>query len=204
MMFHRIDDELYLKRLTSLEFNYNAEEYDKSTDRQGWFIDHYKEIVGKECVGPPLENGVFAKIKDAVRLYHFPNPRLIHAVFDSKADLNGRNMLQVARVAGLEFRFGVRVTEVIDEKILNSDNEMEESWGYSYRTLKGHFEIGQITFKITKNYKSGEIFFAINAYSKPSYIPNIFYRWGFRLFGRMLQRYFVSDSFRRIKELAQS
>ncbi|MBC7457039.1 MAG: DUF1990 domain-containing protein [Bdellovibrionaceae bacterium] len=193
-----------IQKLSSLEYNYDDKMYHDSKDKIGWFVDHYEATLAVEPPGLPIKNGPFEVTQDAIKLYRFPNPKLIHAIFDPEQELSGRNMLMFARFAGFTFTFGVRVTAVNDEVRKNTQGDEIKFWGYSYRTLKGHFEIGEIRFEVNKNLKTGEIGFMIDAYSKPDHIPNIFYRVGFKLFGRILQKYFASSSIQRLQRISQT
>lgn len=194
--------EKQIQRLAALDFNYDEKMYHASKDKSGWHLDRYSAILATEPAGEPLPDGAFAAAKKAIQLYQFPDPRLISAVFDPAAALSGRNMLMFAKFAGFTFNFGVRVTSVVDEVRKNDSGDRLRVWGYSYRTLKGHFEIGEINFEISKNLRSGEITFEINAYSKPDRIPNFFYRTGFRIFSRPLQKYFAKSSIARLQAIA--
>ncbi len=192
-----------IKLLESLEFNYDDKTYHDSVDKLGWFVDKYDAILAVEPQGPPLVNGPFEVVKDAIGRYQFPDPDLIRAWFDPNIELAKRNMLMQAQFIGFKFYFGVRVTSVIDEEVPSAGGT-EKRWGYSYRTLKGHFEIGEIRFIVSKNLTSGEVTFHVDAYSKPDRIPNLFYRVGFKIFGRSLQNYFARSSIERLKAIAQA
>jgi len=191
-----------LRRLAGLNFNFDVQDYEKSTDKMGWKVDRHHALIATEAPGEPVAGGVFERCKSALNSYEFPDPRLITGIFDPRSDLGGRNMLLRARFLGFTFFFGVRVTSVVDEIRFGEHGEPLRVWGYSYRTLKGHFEIGEILFEIAKNLENGQVTFEINAYSKPDRIPNFFYRAGFRLFGRSLQKYFARSSIRRLRRLA--
>jgi hypothetical protein len=193
-----------IKKLASLDYNYDDKMYHATKDKQGWHIDRYQAKLAMEPPGDPIAGGAFQTAKNAIQLYQFPDPRLIYAVFDPDAPLPGRNMLMFAKFAGFTFNFGVRVTNVVDETRKNGAGEPVIVWGYSYRTLKGHFEIGEIRFEVSKNVITGEIGFEINAYSKPSRIPNFFYRLGFLVFSRPLQKYFARSSIRRLQQLTSA
>ncbi|UYL07701.1 DUF1990 domain-containing protein [Bdellovibrio sp. SKB1291214] len=190
-----------IKNISSLDYNYDVTTYHTKKDKRGWKIDRYHAVVGKEAPGAPVSEGPYERVRLAVELYHFPNPRLIRAVFDPHDELLGRNMYMIAHFMGMTFNFGVRVTRVIDE-IKTINNTQMKMWGYSYRTLKGHFEVGEITFVVSKNLNTGIIDFSINAYSTPDKIDNLFYQTGFRVFGRPLQKHFAYSSIRRLKRIA--
>ena len=190
-----------ISQIATLDYNYDEQTYHASKDKQGWKIDKYHALLGTELPGLPLEQGPFARVKEAVLQYHFPDPDLISAVFDPSQPLLGRNMYMIAHFLGMTFNFGVRVTSVVDEVRKNEVGADLRVWGYSYRTLKGHFEVGEIAFLVTKNLSTGEIFFNIDAYSTPEKISNWFYRTGFRVFGRSLQKYFANSAVRRLRAL---
>lgn len=191
-----------IKNLALLDYNYDEKVYHAAKDKQGWYIDRYQANIASEKPGAPVKDGPFELVKNAIRLYQFPNPKLITAVFDPEAQLSGRNMLLFAKFGGFTFNFGVRVTAVVDEVRKNDSGEDLQVWGYAYRTLKGHFEIGEIRFEVSKNLNTGQVTFEINAYSKPDRIQNFFFRTGFRIFSRPLQKYFADSSIRRLQLLA--
>ncbi|WP_201783247.1 DUF1990 family protein [Hymenobacter sp. AT01-02] len=97
------------------------------------------------------------------------------------------------------FWFGVRIGGVTDEVQALFSGQQEQVWGYNYRTLEGHFERGQIDFTVHKNLTTGRIRFHIHAFSQTGRISNPFYWIGFRLFGRMLQRKFSTESMKRLR-----
>jgi len=191
-----------LSALDSLDYNYDEKIYHAAKDKSGWNIDHYRAQLASEAPGAPVPEGPFENVKKAIQLYKFPDPNLIRAVFEPAKELSGRNMLLIAKFAGLTFYFGVRVVAVIDEVRKNKDGDNLQVWGYSYRTLKGHFEIGEIRFEVSKNIKTGLVSVEISAYSKPDRIQNPFYRASFRVFSRPLQKYFANSSIHRLQEIA--
>ena len=200
------DWETYKARLSALDaldYNYDEKVYHAAKDKSGWKIDHYHAQLATEAPGRSVPDGPFEHVKNAIQLYKFPDPNLIRAVFEPERELSGRNMLLIAKFAGLSFYFGVRVVAVIDEIRKNEDGDDAQVWGYAYRTLKGHFEIGEIRFEVSKNIRSGVVSFEISAYSKPDRIHNPFYRAGFRVFSRPLQKYFATSSIHRLQEIAR-
>ncbi len=195
--------EKQIQGLSTLGFNYDEKIYHASQDKRGWNVDRYHTSLASEPIGEPVLNGPFEASKSALALYQFSDTRLVQAYFDPELPIEGRNMLLLGKFAGFTFPFGVRVTAVIDEMKTNESGQSIKVWGYSYRTLQGHFEIGEINFLVSKNIETGEVFLDIAAYSKPDRIPNFFYRIGFKLFGRMLQKYFANSSMKRLQEIAK-
>ena len=111
-------------------------------------------------------------------------------------------MLLEARFLWFWFLFGVRITQVTDG-IFETKTGRERQWGYSYATLEGHFERGQITFTVAKNLECGSVSFRITSFSQRGLIRNLFYRFGFWLFGRGLQKRFVRESLSRMRRLVE-
>lgn len=197
-------DTRRLEDLAKLPFNFDAKTVKLSENQLGWKIDKHRAKIAQEIHGPPVPGGPFSKACQAVREYQFPDPHLITGVFSPEADLAGRNMLLKAHFIGMSFYFGVRIVEVFDQKTQSDDGHSIQQWGYAYRTLHGHFEIGEIRFIVSKDLTTGEVFFEIHSYSKPDRIPNFFYRIGFKIFGRPLQKYFAESSIKRMKILANT
>lgn len=190
-----------IQSLAALEFNYDAAAYERTGEKLGWNIDQHRALLGREAPGAP--GVIFSRAQEAIRNYEFPDPSLITAIFAPEEKLEGRNMLMEAKFLGFTFYFGVRVTAVIDQTAPNEAGHPVASWGYAYRTLKGHFELGEIRFVVCKDLVTGEVEFQIDAYSRPDRIPNPFYRLGFHFFGRPLQRRFARTSIARMQRFAR-
>lgn len=167
------------------------------TTANGWHLDDYQQDLPAEEPGPPAARGSFAAARSVLRNYSFPPPDLITGIFVPDAPLPGRVMALRGRFLLFTFWFGVRVGGVLDEVRSLPDGAQEAVWGYNYRTLEGHFEQGQIEFTVHKQLQTGEVTFKIHAVSKTGHIANPFYRLGFWLFGRGLQRRFARESLRR-------
>ena len=194
-------DEQCSSQLAELEqrgFNYEVESY--SPDDSSWRHDSYVTTVGKESPGPPEDGGLFMTAKKIITEYRFPDPRRVTGEFDPAAPLDGRNMLLNVQFLGVHVQFAVRVVEVIDREVQHEGENCLE-WGYAYRTLDGHWEVGQMTFLLRKNLESGEVLFLIKAYSRPDRIPNPFHRFGFWLMGRRLQTNFARQCLKRLVKL---
>ena len=121
-----------------------------------------------------------------LRSYEFADPRIVRAVYHPDRPLEGRDMLLEVRFWGLKFRFGVRVSGVIDE-LRRVDARDVRVWGWSYATLQGHLETGQMDYEVWKWLDTGAVEFRIHVVSRASRIGNPVLRLGFRLFGRREQ-----------------
>ncbi|KAA9332058.1 DUF1990 domain-containing protein [Hymenobacter busanensis] len=189
-----------LEAFSKAKVNYDLARVDEYTAEAGWRLDDYGTELPAEPPGPPLPDGSWAAAKQVLLNYSFPPPDLITGIFVPDQPLAERVMLLRAQFLGFTFWFGVRIGGVVDETRTTPDGP-EQVWGYNYRTLEGHFEKGEITFTVHKQERTGRVLFRVKAYSQPDRIRNPFYRIGFKLFGRTLQRKFARESLRRLKQL---
>jgi hypothetical protein len=109
-------------------------------------------------------------------------------------------MVLEARFHGLRFRLGVRVGGVTDET-RDVDGRQARVWGWNYRTLRGHLEMGQMDYEVWKWFDSGEVEFRICAFSRAARLPNPIVRLGFRVFGRREQVRFARRACERMASL---
>jgi Domain of unknown function (DUF1990) len=189
-----------LEALGKLKLNLDLDRREEFTEQNGWRLDHYEADLPDETPGEPLENASFKMAQAVLRDYRFPPPDLITGIFVPDTPLEKRVMLLRARFLIFTFYFGVRINGVTDE-LRQTEIGQERVWGYRYATLEGHFERGQIEFLIAKNLLTGTVEFRIAAFSQTGTIRNPFYRLGFSLFGRGLQRRFAQQSLKRMQQL---
>lgn len=109
-------------------------------------------------------------------------------------------MLLEVHFWGLRFRFGVRVGGVIDE-LRRVRGRKVRVWGWSYATLQGHLETGQMDYEVWKWLDTGAVEFRIHVVSRASRIGNPIIRLGFRLFGRREQIRFAKRACARMAGL---
>jgi hypothetical protein len=188
-----------LEALQNVPYNFDLERREEFTAEKGWWHDAYEVDLPPETPGALQQNGSFALAMQVLREYRFPPPDLIVGVFLPETPLEARVMLLEAHFLGLRFRFGVRVSGVTNEQ-----RGQEYLWGYRYATLEGHFERGQIEFLLAKDLHTGRVQFRISAFSQTGTIKNIFYRFGFALFGRGLQKRFARESLSRMQKLVMA
>ncbi len=189
-----------LAEIAALEPTVDVSRRDEYLTEAGWNVDAREIALLDESPGDPESHGAFAVACEVLRAYRFTPRRLIHGVFDPEAPLLERPMLLHARFLWMRFELGVRVSRVLDET-RNRDGVTERVWGYSYRTLAGHLERGEITFEVAKRRNTGEVMFRIHSYSQTDHIDNWFYRFGFWLVGRRLQRRFAEESLTNMREI---
>jgi len=194
----------YFERYRAAKLNFDLDKREDYTEKYGWRIDKYAVDLPKETCGAPQTRGSFELAKEVLRNYEFPDPSLISGLFVPDEPLEERLMVLRAHFFMFTFFFGVKIGAVVDEKRTDEKRGEAQVWGYSYRTLEGHFEMGEITFEIWKYLASGAVEFRIHAYSKRTLIQNPFYRIGFSLFGRSLQLRFARSAMDRMQKIVIS
>jgi hypothetical protein len=112
-------------------------------------------------------------------------------------------MLLELRFLGLRFDVGVRVGGVHDET-REIGGRPVRVWGWSYRTLQGHLEMGEMDYELWKWLDTGAVEFRIHRFSRPAPIANPVVRLGFRLFGRREQVRFARRACTRLLQLTEA
>ena len=132
--------------------------------------------------------------------YAFADPAIVRAVYDPAAGLANRNMLLQARFGPLRVYVGCRVG-TIDDATRTVDGRPVRQWGWSYGTLEGHLERGQMDYAVWKWLDDGAVEFRIHVVSQRAKAGNPIVRLGFRLVGRGRQRRFARRACERMAEL---
>jgi uncharacterized protein (UPF0548 family) len=192
-----------LEALRDKSFNFDPEQREHFTGANGWKIDDYTQPLPPEPPGPPVPGGSFEVAQRLMRDYAFADPAIVRAIYTEDSPFERRDMLLEGRFYGLKFQLGVRVGGLVDEE-LAVDGRPARRWGWNYRTLQGHLEMGQMDYEVRKWLDSGEVDFRIHAVSRPAHIPNPVIRLGFRLFGRWVQRRFARHACQRMARLTAS
>ncbi len=165
----------------------------------GWNIDDYRQPLPSETPGQPEPGGTWERARELMEDYAFADPRIVRAIYSPDSALEGRDMLLEVRFWGLRFHFGVRAGGVVDE-VQQHGGRPVRVWGWSYRTLQGHLEMGQMDYAVWKWLDDGSVEFRIHVVSRPADIPNRLIRLGFRLFGRGQQIRFAQRACQRMAE----
>lgn len=189
-----------LADLTERELNFAPAEVAGARPGSAWSIDDYCEPLPSEPPGAPVADGSFAIAKQLMRDYAFADPAIVRAVYDPAHELANRNMLLQVRFGPLRFFFGCRVSAVIDEA-RTVDGRPVRVWGWSYGTLEGHVERGQMGWEVWKWLDDGTVQFRIHVVSRRANVRNPIVRLGFRLVGRRRQQRFARRACERIGEL---
>jgi uncharacterized protein (UPF0548 family) len=191
----RLLDDLHEKAV-----NFDVEAQDAFTPDQGWLVDEYEQPLPSEPAGPPVPGGSWEVARRLLRDYEFADPDIVRAVYHPDRPLDERDMLLEARFWGLEFRLGVRVGGVRDETV-EVDGRSVRIWGWNYRTLQGHLEMGQMDFEVWKWLDTGQVEFRTRRFSRHAHVRNPVVRLGLWVFGRREQVRFARRACDRMASL---
>jgi uncharacterized protein (UPF0548 family) len=187
--------------LRNLNFDPTALRHARSKD--GWTITDLCQTLPSEPPGMPVEGGSWDTARALMRGYEFADPSIVRAYYDPAAPLEGRNMLLKLQAIGLFWLFvGVRVGEVYDQTRSTPSGDVRV-WGWNYRTLEGHVEMGQMDWEVWKWPNSGAVEFRVHAVSRPAPIPNPIVRLGFWLLRERERDAFLRSTKRRMRTFTE-
>lgn len=125
--------------------------------------DQYVREVGREPPGPPLEDGAFRLVEAAILRYEIFPPTLVSRVLRRVPVEPGDTVGIVYHAPlGIELCFAARVTE----RFAGPGKHGYRS-GFTYRTLRGHPELGEETFFVEKDDKNGVVRVGMESWSRP-------------------------------------
>ncbi len=189
-----------LAALTDRPLNFDPAELRGASPDAGWNLDDYEQELPSEPPGPPVAGGSFEIAQRLMRDYAFADPAMVHAVYDPAGELAERNMLLQVRFGPLRMFFGCRVGTITDET-RTIDGRPVRVWGWSYGTLAGHVERGQMDYAVWKRLDDGAVEFRIHVVSRRAKVRNPIIRLGFRIVGRSRQQRFARRACERMGEL---
>jgi uncharacterized protein (UPF0548 family) len=192
-----------LAALAQRRVNFDAGDIDALIEAGGWRVDDMIEPLPHEGSGPPAEGGSWQVARKIMDEYQLADPGVVSAVYDHEAPMPGRDMLLKISFSGLPIRVGVRIGDVY-EQTLELDGRQVHIFGWSYCTLEGHFEQGQMHYELWKWLDTGDVEFHLRAVSQPAAHGPWLLRTGFRLFGRTHQLRFYRQVCRRAKRLTEA
>ncbi len=195
--------ERRLAALARAPVNFDASDLGSLVAAKGWRLDDMIEPLPHEASGPPTEGGSWQVARRIMDDYQLADPAVVSAFYDREAPMSGRDMLLKIRFAGLPIWVGVRIGETY-EQTLELDGRQAHVFGWSYRTLEGHFEQGQMHYELWKWLDSGDVEFHLRAVSQPAARGPLLLRTGFRLIGRGHQLRFYRQVCRRAKRLTEA
>jgi uncharacterized protein (UPF0548 family) len=187
-----------LQALSDKPINFDLACARASPPPAGWLLDDRCQSLPGEPPGAPIPGGSWEIAQGLIRGYEFADPSVVRAYYDPDAPLAGRDMLLRLRALGrVDIYVGVRVGEVFDE-IRSFGSRSARVWGWNYRTLEGHVEMGQMAWEVWKWLETGEVEFRVHAVSRRARIRNPIVWIGFRLFGGHERRLFLQSTNRRM------
>lgn len=192
-----------LAQLAGRPLNLDPAALEGAGPETGWHVDDYRQPLPAEPPGQPVPGASFEIAQRLMRDYAFADPAIVRAVFDASSGLANRNMLLQARLGPLRFFLGCRVGAIADETRTVGGRAVR-IWGWSYGTLAGHFERGQMDFAVWKWLDDGAVEFRIHVVSRPAPVGNPLVRLGFRLVGRREQVRFARRACARMSELVEA
>ncbi len=192
-----------LAELADRNLNFDPVTLQDATPGSGWEITDLWQPLRGEPPGMPVKGGSWEIARRLMRGYKFADPSIVRAYYDPAQPLARRDMLLKLQALGLVHLFvGVRVGEVYEE-IRERGGRRARVWGWNYRTLEGHVEMGQMNWEVWKWLESGEVEFRVHAVSRPAHIPGLLVRTGFHLLRRRERRVFLESTKRRMRELTE-
>ena len=196
------------RRLTELArkpLNFDLASLAEASPRSGWTITDLCQPLPSEPPGMPVKDGSWQIARRLMSGYEFADPSIVRAYYDPAVPLEQRDMLLKLQAFGLAHVFaGVRVGEVF-ERTREIGGSRARIWGWNYRTLDGHVEMGQMDWEVWKWLDDGRVQFRVHAVSRAARIPNPIIRLGFHLLrGRERQAFLCSTKqrMRTFTELA--
>ena len=169
----------------------------------GWTITDLCQALPPEPPGIPVSGGSWEAARRLMQGYEFADPSIVRAYYDPAAPLEGRNMLLKLQALGVAWLFvGVRVGEVYDETRSTRSGEARV-WGWNYRTLDGHVEMGQMDWEVWKWLENGAVEFRVHAVSRPAPIANPIVRIGFHLVRRRERDTFLESTKLRMRTFTE-
>jgi uncharacterized protein (UPF0548 family) len=190
--------ERRLADLTRKPLNFDLAELANASPRTGWTTTDLCQPLPGEPPGMPLAEGSWQIARRLMSGYEFADPSIVRAYYDATLPLERRNMLLRLQALGVVHLFvGVRVGEVY-ERTRELGGKQARVWGWNYRTLEGHVEIGQMDWEVWKWLDDGHVEFRVHAVSRPARIPNPIVRFGFHLLCDRERDAFLTSTKRRM------
>jgi uncharacterized protein (UPF0548 family) len=189
-----------LADLAGRPLNFAPSDIAQATPQDGWQIDDYRQPLPAEPPGAPAADASFAAAQRLMTDYAFADPAIVRAVYDPAQGLAQRNMLLALRFGPLRLFVGCRVGAITDATRTVGGRPVQV-WGWSYGTLAGHVERGQMDFAVWKWLDDGAVEFRIHVVSRRAPVRNPFIRLGVRLVGRREQVRFARRACERMGEL---
>lgn len=154
--------------------------------------DRYERVVAHETPGPPEPGGPFERLARAVRAYEVFPPRLVSGVL-KRSPVEAGDIYGICYhlLPGVDLFFGGRVTHSFHEETADLFRA-----GFRFRTLQGHPELGEETFAVEKDKRTGAVTVSLESWSRPGH-------WLTRLAKPFTRRTQVRASFAALDHLGR-
>jgi uncharacterized protein (UPF0548 family) len=189
-----------LAELRGRALNFDPSRRAEYTPENGWHADDVRRALPPEPPGAPTPGGSWERARVIARNYDFADPSVVRGVFDREELLEQRTMLLILHFHRLRIYVGVRVGEVYDAEC-TLDGCRGRVFGWTYRTLEGHVEQGEMKWEVWKFPETGAVLFRVASFSRAAPRGNLLVRIGFRLFGRREQLRFLALTADRMARL---
>jgi len=187
-----------LAALADKPLNFDPASLEQASPATGWTITDLCQPLPSERTGDPAPGGSWHIARRLMRGYEFADPSIVRAYYDPEAPLKERNMLLKLQAFGIAHIYvGVRVGDVYDE-VRELEGRQARVWGWNYRTLEGHVEIGQMDWEVWKWLDDGGVEFRVHALARVAPIRNPIVRLGFYLLRAHERRVFLDSTKRRM------
>ena len=188
-----------LAELAEKPLNFDLASLVGASPRTGWTITDLCQSLPAEPPGMPVEQGSWQIARRLMSGYEFADPSIVRAYYDPAVPLEQRNMLLKLQAFGVAYVFvGVRVGDVY-ERTRELGGRRARVWGWNYRTLDGHVEMGQMDWEVWKWLDDGRVEFRVHAVSRPARIPNPIIRFGFHLLQGREREAFLRSTKQRMR-----
>lgn len=192
-----------LAALSEKPLNFELANLDHASSATGWTITDLCQALPSEPPGAPIEGGSWEIARRLMGGYEFADPSIVRAYYDPEAPLHGRNMLLRLQALGIAHLYvGVRVGDVYDE-VRQLGGECARVWGWNYRTLEGHVEMGQMDWEVWKWPSDGRVQFRVHAVARVAHIRNPIVRLGFSLVRERERQAFLDSTKSRMLTFTQ-
>jgi hypothetical protein len=131
--------------------------------RPGDRHDRYERQVAHELPGRPESGGPFERLARAIRAYEVFPPRLVGGVL-------ARAPVQPGDTYGIVYHFLPGVDLFFAGRVTQSFEGLADGlWqaGFTFRTVRGHPELGEETFRVEKDPATGAVRVVIQSWSRP-------------------------------------
>lgn len=193
-----------LAALADKPLNFEPAALGDASGADDWEATDVCQRLPDETPGAPVNGGSWQIARRLMRGYEFADPSIVRAYYDPDLPLEQRNMLLKLRaLGGLVHLFaGVRVGAVY-EQTRELEDQLVYVWGWNYRTLAGHVEMGQMDWEVWKWLGNGRVEFRVHAVSRPAPIPNPIVRIGFHLLRGRERRAFLESTQKRMRAFTE-